>query len=531
MRLPFLRRHEVELEPDADYIQPGPMSRSVPPIAWIMENEPWAQEFTPDMYPAHLRTIRSVWRLRMVPNQTWVVKKKLATARGHTRVAEVGSFSDFPTTDQIRDHVLEQYGGGEYEIWALRPSPPQKLWITHIPGPAVEPAAIGNEKAARALSPKEAFEANIYQQAAADPDLMARLAVKRIHEMFGLAPEQPPPKPDADEALLQRFLHENPQLAIKINAARIAKKLGVKVKDILGGEQDDEEDEEESFRKEVRRAAMAEVRARLRGEGRQGGTEGGFGSALVGLLSRVDPNKALDALSHLLPTPGVAAAGAGAEVAQSTATAQAQAQLPPPAAEAATAQAQTPAQAQCPAPEARYDHLFAAEERTALLLGRWREYPPAADAKEALERFRRLLGIPEPVSWLMAVDWAELGRRLALPVPEFAAWLVRAKDERWRALFKLLAHAHPVTLLLVLRRAADLPIIRGTPLEQAASRLLTQEGITYITLAMALCHELQAQIAKQEGAAGGTNGADGEDSDSDSSSMEEPPVTFVESGA
>lgn len=588
MGLPWpLNRRRVRLlpvgedgAPDYNPSVAGPWSGpGVPPVG-VLAAEPWAIDFDPRSTPQHRELLRKIYLLRRARGQEWVVKKRVQK-RGHRTWMwlDVCTFGEYPTSDQIAAEVEGPWGGGEYHIWAMKPQPPQHVFTVRIRGESVNTLADESNEGDRKPQPTDPFAALEAQAAASlanNPAALKAVGEGLLAKRWGVTPPEHSmgrPPEDADE---KAVLAAHPELAQRAAAARLAKRYGVRLKDLLPAQPaQDGDDESDELDRVVKFLAKAKKMRGLLGLGAEtvaspGGGPSFFSPIIEGvgkMIANTDGVQVMKALGSLgggggaggdraagprgavplRPSPPVPAIsgpapkadhpavelddpetgrpfvftespaqpqGPGSEVAALPATA------PVEGAEMSVSSAQVPA---TPADGLSYKHLLA---ETFTDEGRWTEYPPSATAEEALAKVTGLIDGKEALSWLMGLDWGALQTQLQSRPPEFVQWLGRqaqAGDRGWAGLFKVLASMHPHSMLLIFRKGLSISLVRLSPAGALCQTFMTEEGARYLTFAMALAHEVQAKYSvgssgnpaptAPAGQSAEANGADGGDRD------------------
>lgn len=514
MRLwPFGNRETVTLRPADEYgdgyeyggegglppgVRYGP--HRAPPPEWIIANELWATDF--DLSRRGRLLMQRIWKLQQHNGQVWSVTKSIKGKNSRYASREVATFLEFPTVDQLRAKVLPEHGGGTYDVWALKPQPPAMVFQFILTETNLDEEAAQDAGPAKPTKPADPFaqvDAAVAEHIATNPAALERIVGGVMEKRFGVKEEKPVVEKPED-AEFKQFLSAHPEIAEKAMAARWAKRLGLKVKDLLPGAEDDEDD----FTRLGKMMGKVKKYGELFGLTPQPIERGpsmfapildGFGR----MLGNTDPVKlfqmigagtgpkqaALPAPATLTPTSAPESMPAAAEpdtAAPAPTTPVAEGEVMSPAALPAT-----------PADGDNYKHLLPNAYTPDC---KWAEYPPSATSKEALEKIGDIVDKDEALQWLMGLDWAMLQQQLQLRVDEFAQWLAqRAKsgDHGWVGLFNVLSRLHPRSMLLVFRRGLEIPLVRLSAAGSICQSLTTEQGAAYLTYAMALLHEARVQ--------------------------------------
>ena len=504
---------EAGLPPGARY---GP--NRAPPPEWIVRNESWAFDFSADLNRRNRFLVQRIWKAQQVNGQVWSVQK--TTQKNHRFDArEVATFPDFPTVDQLKVKVLPEHGGGTYSVWATKPQPPAMVFqfILSETDLDAEAAQVVAKPAGKPADPFAAVDVAIAEHMANNPAAIEQLVAGVMEKRFGVKQPVKPADEKPEDPELQRFLDSHPEVADKIMAAKWAKNLGLKVKDLLPPAEGDDDDEFTKMLKALKRAKDfgkllgydSTAEAKDRGPGLFEPILEGLGKMLgntdvAGVVKMLQKPSATPQQAQI-QAPAVATQVAGATAAPEQPT-------PTPAApvlegEVMSAPADVPA---TPADGDSYKHLLPVSYTPDC---KWAEYPPSATSKEALDKITALVDKDEAVQWLMSLDWAMLKRQLSLGVADFSQWLseqAKAGDKGWLGLFNVLSRLHPHSMLLVLKHGLSIPIVRFSSAGEVCQMLLTEQGAAYLTFSMALCHEAHAKYGLGKAVGGSATGGDDE---------------------
>jgi len=259
----------------------------------MLAAEPWAADFDVDNSVEERELIVKVARLRKRRNQEWLVRKKVSklvpgSPRNRHRVTVVvASLRDFPTSQQVEDAVVGEYGGGIYEIWAR--FPPQYISQISVDGDPLEPF-LANEIPED--TKKEDWRERLAQAAMTkmldDPERLISYADAYMMKELGIKSQRNGKVSTEDvfnDPNVQAMMNANPKIREKLALAKIVEASGgvLRLKDLQGN--DDDADEMTKLGRDL-------VRRRLR-EAANGDGKGSF-------WDRLDIGQIVDTVGKLV---------------------------------------------------------------------------------------------------------------------------------------------------------------------------------------------------------------------------------------